>query len=241
MWYPLVSGTTMKLNRRSVLGAIGLVGVGTGAAFGSGAFTSTTAERAVEVNVFGADAGTVGTVPAGDGNNAVTDEEENDIGNTIIGNSIDVLVDTSPESVAVRARDSSEDIIPGDELFPVDATTGGYDGLDDNYVSLVANDVQIVFGPNGVPPKSTLTFGDLFGFVENSDGTDFDVTFGDADAGTSQGQLLTKVDGETVSSGATVAVTGSGPSPVDGEVVSGTTSQETENLDIEIEEQTQNS
>jgi len=237
MWYPLVSGTTMKLNRRSVLGAIGLVGVGTGAAFGSGAFTSTTAERAVEVNVFGADAGTVGTVPAGEAENGVTGDEEDDIGNTIIGNSIDVLVDTSPESVAVRARDGSEDIIPGDELFPVNATTGGYDGLADNYVSLVANDVRIVFGPNGVPPNSTLTFGDLFGFVENSDETDFDVTFGD-DEDTSQGQLLTKVDEKTVSSGATVAVTGSGPSPVDGTVESGTTSQETENLTIEIKDQT---
>ncbi|MYL17491.1 hypothetical protein GLW36_12665 [Halorubrum terrestre] len=235
----------MKLNRRSVLGAIGLVGVGTGAAFGSGAFTSTTAERAVEVNVFGADAGTEGTVPAGEAENAVDEQDENDIGNTIIGNSIDVLVDTSPESVAVRARNGDEDIIPGNELFPVDATTGGYSDLNDNYVSLVANDVRIVFGPNGVPPNSTLTFGDLFGFVESSgttgSSTDFDVTFGDVDANPSQGQLLTKVDGKTVSTGATVEVTGSGTSPVDGTVESGTTSQETENLTIEIKEQTQDS
>ena len=223
----------MKMNRRSVLGAIGLVGVGTGAAFGSGAFTSTTAERAVEVNVFGADAGEEGTVPAGGAEGAVGDEEENNIGDAIIDNTVDVLVDTSADSVAVRARTGDEDIIPGNELFPVEATTGGYNSLDDDFVSLVANDVRIVFGPDGVPPNSTLTFGDLFDFVENSGGDEFNVTFG----GDGQGELLTEVDGDSVSDGATVAVTAPGPSPVDGTVESGTEDQETEDLDIEIEEQ----
>lgn len=49
----------MKMNRRTVLLGLSAAGVGAGAAFGSGAFTSVTADRAVQVNVTSDDAGLI--------------------------------------------------------------------------------------------------------------------------------------------------------------------------------------
>jgi len=221
----------MKLNRRSVLGAIGLVGVGTGAAFGSGAFTSTTAERAVEVNVFGADVSDSGT----DGVVSGLDQgEETELANEILGNFVDVLVDASSPTVDIyNAAGDSEVSTDGTGVFP--EQTGTYSGISTNYVSLVANDVTIVFGDDdGLPPNSTINYTDLFAFVSN-DSANFDVTFGD----TNGGSILSKVNQDSVTDGATVSVA-SGDSPTDnlvsGDVETGTDANSSEQLDIRIEQ-----
>lgn len=208
----------MKLNRRSVLGAIGTIGIGTGAAFGSGAFTSTTAQRAVEVSVFGANAGD------GEDDTLVqnpSDAEEEDIAAAITESSVDVLVDASSPTVAVRGGPDDSYLNPS-TLFPTNNDT--YVDTDSSYVSLVANDVTIVFGGDpgndssgagGLPPNSTVGYSGLFAFATGGTGT-FDITFGSSD---SPGEILTKVNSEDVSSGATVSAVGdSGPSEVDGTV-----------------------
>ncbi|ELZ54024.1 MULTISPECIES: hypothetical protein [Halorubrum] len=228
----------MKLNRRSVLGAIGLAGVGTGAAFGSGAFSSTTAERAVEVNVFGAGDGPDGVVQD------PSDDTEEEIADTITSNSVDVLVDTSDDDVTVRDSGGTDyDYDPESDnpgtasLFP--SNTGTYD-VGNEYVSLVANDVTVVFGNNGgLPPNATLGYDDLFTFVPNAgdSSSNFDVTFGSSD---SPGDVLTKVDGKDVTTRAVVSVasgSSSSTNSVDAEVETTTTSPESERLDIQIEEQ----
>ena len=106
----------MKMNRRSVLGAIGVVGVGTGAAFGSGAFSSTTAQRAVEVNVFGADLSDSGTTGVVSG---LTSGEETTLAGNITANFVDVLVDASSDTVDIynEAGDSREST-DGTDIFP---------------------------------------------------------------------------------------------------------------------------
>lgn len=209
----------MKLNRRSVLGAIGLVGVGTGAAFGSGAFTSTTAERAVEVNVFGG-LDDDGLAQGLDG------DAENDLADEIRNNFVDVLVDTSPDTVFV-SNDGSN--LNAGELFPSQFDDGfdAYDSfgdLDENYVSLVANDVTIVFGndDNGLPPNSTVDYENLFAFVPN-DGSSFSVEF-DIDA------FLTSPTGEDVFSGEDFDEN-------DAEIETGSGTESPEDLDITISQQ----
>lgn len=233
----------MKLTRRTVLGAVGTLGVGAGAAFGSGAFTSTTAERAVEVNVFG----TNGLVRDGD--------NEDDVAGVLRRNAVDVLVDTRPDTVSVSSPDLGDDE-GGTDLFPTEP--GGLTGYgqvlgeDQNgtaaspaFVSLIANDVTIVFGDeDGLPPNSRVDYVNLFAFVpgSNTDGPAFNVTFD------GPGELLTKVAGHEVSGGATVE----GIEPVNfldrfneddipdranAEVTTGTTSPETEQLNIRIERQ----
>ncbi|MYL17490.1 hypothetical protein GLW36_12660 [Halorubrum terrestre] len=218
----------MKPTRRTVLGVVGTLGVGAGAAFGSGAFTSTTAERAVEVNVFGAD----GVVRNGD--------NEDNVAGAIRDNIIDVLVDTEPNSVSIDSPNLN-DGEDGADLFPTNPRQlVGYDGVvDKNFVSLVANDVTIVFGEEGgLPPNSTIDYAELFAFVSNRDNElAFDIIF--EPGAESGGELLTRVDGQTVSDGATVR-TISGPEvPVraDAEVTTGTTSPETEQVNIRIEPQ----
>ncbi|WP_321169727.1 hypothetical protein [Halorubrum distributum] len=207
---------------------VGTLGVGAGAAFGSGAFTSTTAERAVEVNVFGAD----GVVRNGD--------NEDNVAGAIRDNIIDVLVDTEPNSVSIDSPNLN-DGEDGADLFPTNPRQlVGYDGVvDKNFVSLVANDVTIVFGEEGgLPPNSTIDYAELFAFVSNRDNElAFDIIF--EPGAESGGELLTRVDGQTVSDGATVR-TISGPEvPVraDAEVTTGTTSPETEQVNIRIEPQ----
>lgn len=175
----------MKLNRRSVLGAIGMIGVGTGAAFGSGAFTTVEAQREVEVNVLG----------GGDGLEAIGDlsSPESDIADNIAGtsdskSSADVLVDTSSNNIEVQ--DAQGNSYAGSDLFP---SSGTYSGIDtDDYVSLVANNVKIVFGPAGneLPINSTLTQSGLFSLVTRN-GT-FDVSFSTDTEG-----ILTAVDDGT--------------------------------------------
>ena len=237
----------MKLNRRSVLGAIGTIGVGTGAAFGSGAFTTVSAERAVEVNVLGNDYGadgvvqlnpdTPGSEPGDD--DTVNGEDvstvENNIANTIIGNegSADVLVNTASDNVTVRDDDGTE--YDGRSLFPVLNGTYNNENFDEitrDYVSLVANDVTIVFGPTSeegqkLPPNAKLTESSLFGVVRN--GTP-DITF--SKDSTDKG-LLTKVGNTNVSDG--TAISGDTNTTLPGSIETGDAgSTETENLLITI-------
>ena len=227
----------MKLNRRSVLGAIGMVGVGTGAAFGSGAFTTVEAQREVEVNVLGGDNGINRLNPNGDEDaddlpDAI-EEQENEIADNITGNFADVLVDTSSNNIAVK--DGDDTFYDGEELFPVGLDT--YGSVDENYVSLVANDVTIVFGPDGnkLPSNAILTQNDLFALV--SDG-DFDVAFSSKNA--TNARLITKIGGEDVANtGATSTATGTangGTTLLDATVDTGETATETEDLTIEITE-----
>jgi len=116
----------MKPTRRTVLGAVGTLGVGVGAAFGSGAFTSTTAERAVEVNVFGAD----GLVRNGD--------NEDNVAGAIRDNIVDVLVNTESNSVSINSP-NLEDGEDGTDLFPTNPQqiVGYNEVVDGNFVSLV--------------------------------------------------------------------------------------------------------
>jgi hypothetical protein len=201
----------MKPTRRTVLGVVGTLGVGAGAAFGSGAFTSTTAERAVEVNVFGAD----GVVRNGD--------NEDNVAGAIRDNIVDVLVDTEPNSVSIDSPNLN-DGEDGADLFPTNPQQlVGYNGVvDKNFVSLVANDVTIVFGEEGgLPPNSTIDYAELFAFVSNRDNElAFDIMF--EPRAESGGELLTRIDGQAVSDGATVrAISGPEvPGRADAEVTS---------------------
>ena len=200
MWYPLVSEIMMKLNRRSVLGAIGLVGVGTGAAFGSGAFTSTTAERAVEVNVFGGENIGSDGLANGDDGNGLNQSETNTLGDEIRSNFVDVLVDTSDfNTVSFNQTAGDGAQLDAANLFPSSNPTSYRSDIDQNYVSLVANDVRIVFGDtesgsgDSLPPNSTVDYDGLFAFETAGD---FDVTFqGDGD-------FLTQIGGKSISSDA---------------------------------------
>ncbi|MDB2270637.1 hypothetical protein PM032_06330 [Halorubrum ezzemoulense] len=236
----------MKLNRRSVLGAIGMIGVGTGAAFGSGAFTTVEAQREVEVNVIGGgfradgiihladdplnnvSSGDTAIDADGDGYDGQTiGDIESTISNEIIGSSgtADVLVNTASDFVTVK--DANGDEFDGRSLYP--ALDNTYNSSTDrSYVSLVANDVTIVFGPEDrkLPPNSNLSETELFDVVRNGK---VDVTFakGDVDEG-----LLTKVQGQNVSTNASFP--GSGNKTLSGDVQAGEASRETEDLLIRI-------
>jgi len=210
------------MNRRNVLTGLGGLAISGGALFGSGAFTSVEATRSVEVNVFGADSGTDGLV-----DDANQGQEEN-IASTIKDNAVDVLVDTSSSSVSISEGAAAD-------LFPSNPDSKVYSGIGNEYVSLVANDVTVVFGStddaDGLPPNSELGYSALFEFIPNStSGSTFDVTFGDGNGGS----VLTKVGGDTVDDGATVQVSSGGSADA---TISTTGSDDTEDLDISIEQQ----
>ena len=167
------------MNRRNVLTGLGGLAISGGALFGTGAFTSVSAERAVEVNVLGGKNGLV------DG--STTDENQKAIADSITEGAVDVLVDLSSDSIAVRADDNTL-YTDGSELYPSpnDDETGDnpsgtvYSSDPDfsdeaQYVSLVANDVTIVFGSDnanqGLPKDSDVTFGELFAFADPYDNT----------------------------------------------------------------------
>jgi len=225
----------MKLNRRSVLGAIGTIGIGTGAAFGSGAFTSTTAERQVEVNVLGADLGTAGDGLAVTNGNATA---ENTIAEEITTSFADVLVDTSAETVDIR--DTDGDIIgqPGN-VFPsfedgdVSTSGGSYSDFNESYVSLVANDVRVVFGQNGLPANSSIGYDPLFGFTTE---TTVDVFFDGAGIG-GNNSILTNVGSQTNFGTDNVVFDSSEGSSAtkSGDIATGTDSQRVQALDVVIE------
>ncbi|AFK21216.1 hypothetical protein E6P09_17360 (plasmid) [Haloferax mediterranei ATCC 33500] len=152
---------SMKMNRRSVLGLIGTIGIGTGAAFGSGAFSTVEATREVEVNVVG------------------VDDNGDDDGSEIADQFTDVLVDASADEVALR--DSNDDLVTDPTtLFPTSNDTldaNGTADIDENYVSLIANDVTVVFGykqggtDERLLPNSTYTYpSGFFTLVNNGDG-----------------------------------------------------------------------
>lgn len=215
----------MKLNRRSVLGAIGMIGVGTGAAFGSGAFTTVEAQREVEVNVLG---GSNGLEEIGSLSSSESVIADNIAGTAGSKSSADVLVDTSSNNIEVQ--DAQGTSYAGSDLFP---SSGTYSGITtDSYVSLVANNVKIVFGPAGneLPINSTLTQSGLFSLVTRN-GT-FDVSFS-----TDVGGILTGVNGASVDGGssATAQVTDTN-SVVDlaGTVETSDVDQGPETLTIEI-------
>ncbi|OYR77664.1 hypothetical protein DJ84_21670, partial [Halorubrum ezzemoulense] len=129
---------TMKLNRRSVLGTIGMIGVGTGAAFGSGAFTTVEAQREVEVNVIGGGFRADGIIHLADDpldnvssgdiakdadgieydDGQTIGDVESTISNEIIGSSgtADVLVNTASDFVTVK--DANDDEFDGRSLYP---------------------------------------------------------------------------------------------------------------------------
>lgn len=227
----------MKLNRRSVLGAIGMIGVGTGAAFGSGAFTSTTAERAVEVNILGGDAYNAGSGVIEDAGDTAEDNIATEISDTV---GIDVLVDITSPAVTVESRSN-----PGssnvDTLFP--QSDVGYTGLNTaysdgstNYVSLVANDVRIVFGADGdnegLPANSTVDFDELFAFGTKTDSNNPTVTFGTS--GESADSILTDLTGTDPSTQDVSFSTIASGDTVDADVATGTNDGATEDLNITI-------
>jgi hypothetical protein len=107
-------------------------------------------------------------------------------------------------------------------------------------VSLVANDVTIVFGSDvGLPRASDITYGDLFAFA-NPDGNALDVNFKTSNE--SDSSLLTAVgdDGTNLSDGndktATVSSVSNGDT-ADATVATGTVDGATERLDIGIGEE----
>ena len=223
----------MKLNRRSVLGAIGTVGVGTGAAFGSGAFTTVEAQREVEVNVLG---GANGIEEIGE-----LSSSEEEIADNIAGvaegedgankSSADVLVDTSSNNIEVQADETSYE---GSDLFP---SSGTYEGIgSDDYVSLVANNVKIVFGPEGneLPVDSTLTQNGLFELVTRNG--QFDVTFSTDTVG-----ILTEVNEGSVDGGGIASAdvsAGTSPAGVSGTVETTDVDEGPETLTIEVTDST---
>jgi hypothetical protein len=139
----------MKLSRRNVLAGLGGLAVGGGALLGSGAFSSVEASRDVEVNVL----------------------TELEIGEDDL--IADVLVDVgSFGSVAVTDGGPTGVSTDGTDYFP---DSGGYSSpsYGNGYVSLIENDVTIIFGPSGeeLPPNSTVDFTDLFALV-NANGSE---------------------------------------------------------------------
>ncbi|MFB6227312.1 MAG: hypothetical protein ABEH88_01795 [Halobacteriales archaeon] len=161
----------MKMNRRNVLAGLGGLAVGGGALLGSGAFSSVEAQRDVQVNV------------------------TQDIAN--VEQVADVLLNVGGyDEIAVIDSDGNTQT-NGDGLTPTSSpltvsngTTTSFSNTD--YVSLVENDVEIVFGhtesisgdsgEHRLPPNATTTFGDLIALVnENTDGTianPMDIAFG---------------------------------------------------------------
>ncbi|WP_191907460.1 hypothetical protein [Haloarcula sp. CBA1131] len=214
----------MKLNRRSVLGLIGTVGIGSGAAFGSGAFSTVSATREVEVNVVGAD---------GNGSEIATEFT-------------DVLVDASADEVALR--NSNDDLVTdASGLFPNsdsdssnDTLTpegGNNSQLSDSYVSLIANDVSVVFGyedggtDERLMPNSTYDYeSGFFKLVNNDDGNS---TAFNVELSTGSG-LLSDING----SGDTHSeeVSAGGVSDLSATLETGDSAQETEDLTITITE-----
>ncbi|WP_336337434.1 fimbrial protein TafA [Haloarcula brevis] len=206
----------MKLNRRSVLGLIGTVGIGSGAAFGSGAFSTVSATREVEVNVVGAE-----------GNGA-----------EIATQFTDVLVDTSADEVAVRDGDSLVTDTSG--LFPSSSdslTPDSGSAVGTEYVSLIANDVSIVFGyedddaDERLMPNSTYGYDEgFFKLVNNDDGN---ATAFNVDLSTGSG-LLSDIGGSTDSYSEDVAA--GTVSDLSATLETGDSAQETEDLTITITE-----
>jgi hypothetical protein len=150
----------MRLTRRNALIGLGSLVAGSGALVGTGAFTSSEAQRDINVNVVtGEDIGSTGEDAA-----AVADEF------------VDVRVDTSGfDSLTVEDANGNTD-----PTGMVPEAGGNIDSK--NQVSLIANEVTLTFGDSGsgLPPNSTINYDGLF-VLDNADisggGADpFDVT-----------------------------------------------------------------
>lgn len=138
----------VEMNRRNVLVGMGGLAIGGGALLGSGAFTSVSAERDVEVNVL----------------------VDGDIGDS--DQFADVLVNVGGyDTVAVD--DDGTLNTDGEGLFPTD--TDNYPDFGEEYVSLLQNDVTLVFGfedggeDNRLLPNSTTNYGELIALVNTND------------------------------------------------------------------------
>jgi hypothetical protein len=130
-------------------------------------------------------------------------------------------------------------------LFP--QSDVGYNSLDTaysdgstNYVSLVANDVRVVFGADGdnegLPASSTVEFADLFAFGRTDSSAGPDVTF--ETGSPSAEEILTDLTGSTSSGDPSSGVTFSGPSSgnlLDADVATGTDDDATQPLNITID------
>jgi hypothetical protein len=228
------------MNRRNVLTGLGGLAISGGALFGTGAFTSTSASRQVEVNILGGDDYDANTGVV-EGADATAEQNIADEITATLG--IDVLVDITSSAVSVESPTGTINNV--DELFP--QTDVGYDSLttlfssgSDNYVSLVANDVRIVFGGDGanegLPANSTVSFAELFAFGRTDTNTGPDVTFDTSNP--SDSVLLSELDDGTTNgdpSSTSVAFTGStSGDTVDADVATGTADEATEELDITI-------
>lgn len=156
--YPALTGkyassTNMKLNRRNALAAIGGLALTGGGVLGSGAFTTVSAQRTVNVNV---------------------------ITNTELGASsdyADVLIDVAGyDEVAVK--DSNGNLnTDGTGLFPTSSDNYTSPSYGAGYVSLLQNDVELVFGydnsgsggsDNRILANSSVDFADLITLVNTA-------------------------------------------------------------------------
>jgi len=134
------------LNRRSLLTGLGGLAVGGGALFGSGAFTSVDATRSLEVNVI----------------------TKNQISDSAMY--ADVVLQTLDEFETVAVRESDGTLnTDGTGLYP---TAAPIDSGNPNSVSLLENDVTIVFGyqdggtEQQLPPNAGVTYANLIALVD---------------------------------------------------------------------------
>lgn len=140
------------MNRRNVLTGLGGLAISGGALFGSGAFTSVEAERTVEVNVIAPD-----------------DISGEDAADFIADKYVDVRVDAGGNDSVFVSTDST----PGSESDMDSASSldpTGTNDLSSDQVSLIANDVTLVFGSpdDGLLNNAETKYTDLF-TVENRD------------------------------------------------------------------------
>jgi len=180
---------TMPTSRRNMIAGLGALTVGGGAVFGSGAFTTTTADRGLEINV-------------------ITGEQ-------IAQDSVDVLL-RQDEYDQVGVDGTASALAPSSKTtyYEEDDTTEVYTAGADE-VSLIENNVTTIFGPEGneLLGRSNTTFDPLFELANlvESDGTptDADVTFDIDDSGNTDFDINgTRIDdNDTTDSSHTITVT----------------------------------
>ncbi|WP_226004493.1 hypothetical protein [Natrinema salinisoli] len=142
----------MKMNRRNVVVGLGTIVAGGGAALGSGAFSTASADRTLDVNV-------------------VTNTD-------IAADFVDIVLHVGDHSSIALGTDDDDPV----NLFPDSGDTYESDfSPSDTDVSLMQNDVTIVVGPDGseLPPNATVSYTDLFTVVNDDGSTSqaFDVKF----------------------------------------------------------------
>jgi hypothetical protein len=181
----------MKMSRRNVLAGLGGLAVGGGALLGSGAFSSVEATRDVEVNV---------TADIADAENIADVLLD-------VGRYDEIAVADSPNGTIQDETNLAPETTLG--LSTRNADTGS--GYTDRYVSLVANDVTIVFGYEDsstddfrLPVNSTVNFDKLLTLVQGDTGTasdPTDIAFGDDLDSGGLGSATVEIDDNTVTFG----------------------------------------